>query len=452
MSVAPGPIGSGVPFSSLEPISFTQSGEVCRPRAFVKVDGRLYALKSYTIKKNCHGATNEATFLVSIANNPDWSNQLFRGTGRTGQTDNSPVYIEIWAGFPPNPGSTPTTAGLTRRFYGVLDEWDPDNLSQTEFHCRSIASPLTTDRITTAVQNLTTVDFIKRVCAPYGIKVVIDPSLTNPFTLGQVYAGEYIIGLHNLIKWDVLLRSSWFDDVDVWEDDGTLYYVHPWNVSTVVPTSKTLQLQYGTNVKSFKGNHAPQFSRNIRVVVSSYRAKTRTSVNTRIQSVVGNLSGVSVTQVVKTSIASPQWGTNAGTTTTYYNDGTTTVSRWTGSGGSSSGSNAPIGDSGLEMYRFPVPNLSSPQCQALALAIWRQISQHEYSGEIILSVTPENLQYLNIESRFNLDGYVMAFFNTLYWPRSFDEEFEMAEENSGNAGGWTVTLNVINHTPPLGGV
>lgn len=250
--------------TNLLPVTFTQKNAVAQARACAKVSGALYPIKSFTINKNAHGATNTASFIVSYAGNPDWTRQLFLGTAG-GQT-NSPVYIELWAGFPAIPAQAPTTAGLSKRFYGVLDDYDPEDLTQTEFHCRSIESPLTTDRITTAAQNLTTVQFIKQICAPYGIKTVIDPEITKPFTLEQIYSGDYLVGLHNLVKWDVLLRSSWFDDVDVWEDGGTLYYVHPWNVTTVMESQpnnhgrkySALSLKYGQDIKSFKGNHAPQ--------------------------------------------------------------------------------------------------------------------------------------------------------------------------------------------------
>jgi hypothetical protein len=457
VTVAPGPIGTGPSFASLEPVVFTQKGVAAQARACVKIDGQLYSIKGYHISKNAHGETNGASFKLPYPGNPDWTQQLFRDSSVQGAAGNRPVYAEIWAGFPPNPGSTPSLDGLTRRFYGVVDTYDPQDMDVTEFMLRSIAAPLTTDRITTNVQNLTTVDFLRQIAAPYNIPVVVDPELTNPFTLAKIYAQEFVVGLRNLIKWDVLLRASLFDDVDVWEDDGTLYYVHPWNVQSVMESQAKsasrnygpLNLQYGTNVESFHPSHAPQFSRNIRVQVHSYTAKTRVSVTTRVQSVFG---GVAVSQVSKVSTATPQWGTNSGTTTTYYNDGRPpTTSSFSSSGGSASGSNAPISESGLENYDLYLPNLTSPECQAWTQAIWRQVSQHEYSGDFRLAVTPELLPYLNIENRFFMNGYGMHFFNTEYWPRTLDESFDMAA-NPGetDAGGWTITSHAVNHTLPLG--
>lgn len=387
-------------------------------------------------------------FTIGYANNPDWTQQLFRGV-QTGN-QNSPVYAEIWAGFPQNPSNwKPSISGLTRRFSGILDTYDPDNMTDTEFHLRSIAAPLTTDRITSGIQNLTTTEFLRKIAAPYNINVVVDPSI-QALTLAKVYAQEFMVGLKNLIKWDVLLKSSIFDDTDVWEDDGTLYYVHPWNVATVVPNlAKTLELQYGVNVRDFKPSHSPQFSRNVKVVVHSYVSKTRVSVATRVQSVVG---GVNVAQVTKKSTAIPQWGTNGGTSITYNDNGTKSVSRWTSSGGSSQGSTQAISESGVENYDLYLPNLTPTECQALAIAIWRQISQHEYQGEFELAVTPDNLPYLNIEARINLQGYGMSLFNTEYWPRTMDETFEMTPDpGSGSAAGWTVKFHGVSHTLPPGG-
>jgi hypothetical protein len=309
--------------SSLLPVTFSQKHSISQARACVKINGALYPIKSFQINKNAHGATNTASFVLSYAGNPDWTNKLFRDTATT----YSPIYVEIWAGFPSNPGSKPTTSGLSRRFTGVLDVYDPDDMLQTEFHCRSIAAPLTTDQITTAVQNLTTVEFIKKICAPYNIPVVIDPSL-QPLTLAKIYAQEYVVGLHNLIKWDVLLRASVFDDVDVWEDDGTLYYVHPWNVQSVMQTQKNssrdyspLPLVYGRDVMSFKPAHSPQFNRNVRVTVGSYIDKTRVGSSTHVQTVPG---GVQVRSIIKTSTATPNFGVNGGSSITYGNDGSVT--------------------------------------------------------------------------------------------------------------------------------
>lgn len=458
VSSSPGPIGTSGSFASLEPVVFTQKNEVASARACVKLDGRLYGIKSYRISKNAHGATNTASFKLPYAGNPDWTRQLFRDSSVQGTAGNKPVYAEIWAGFPPNPGMTPSIDGLSKRFSGIVDTYHPDDMNDTEFQLRSIAAPLTTDRITTAVQNLTTVEFLKQIAAPYSIPVVIDPELTNPFTLPKIYAQEFVVGLKNLIKWDVLLRSSIFDDVDVWEDDGTLYYVHPWNVQSVMASQAKsggrnyglLNLQYGTNVKSFHPSHSPQFSRNIRVQVHSYSAKSRVSVTTRVQSVIG---GINVKQVIKTSTATPQWGTNGGTSTTYNDDGSISHSDWTSSGGSASGSNAAISESGLELYDFYIPNLDSTECQLLCQALWREISQHEYAGDFTVAVRPSLLPYLNIENRFNLNGYGMSLFNTQYWPRTLDETFEMADSpGETSAGGWTVTSHAVSHTLPLGSV
>ncbi len=436
MSVAP---------SNLLPVTFSQANIACQPRACVKLNHLLYPLKSFKINKSAYGATNTASFVVPYSGNPDWTKALFRDTATT----YDPIPVEIWAGFPSSPSSTPTVAGLSKRFAGVLDIYDPEDMDTTEFHCRSVAAPLTTDRITTAVQNLTTVAFIKQVCAPYNIPVVVDPTL-QPTTLVKIYSQDYVVGLHNLIKWDVLLRASVFDDVDVWEDDGTLYYVHPWNVASVVPTlSKMMDLKYGTDILSFKPSHSPQFNRNIRITVSSYLDRTRVSSATRVQTVT---DGVQVRQVIKTSTATPNFGVNGGTSVTYGNDGSVTYGSWTSSGGPSQGSNAPIADSGLEKYTFTYANLTPTECQQRAELIWRQISQHEYQGEFELAVTPDLLPLLNIESRISLTGYGMSRFNTEYWPRTLEESFEMADENSDEAKGWTATIKGVNHTLPLGGV
>lgn len=425
-------------------VKFTQEGIVASPRACVVLNAKTYPVRRFHIQKNCHGATNVADFDLAYAGNPDWTQELYRGAD-VGNA-NQPVYAKIYAGFPPNPGPIASTAGLSQRFYGILDQYEPEDMKQTTFRLRSIAAPLTTDRITTAVQNLTTVDFIKQQCAQYNIKANIDPSITKPFTIANVYAQDFVVGLKNLIKWDVMLRSSIFDDTDLWEDNGVVNYYHAWNVPR-----QTINLQYGTNVKSFKGLHAPQFSRLIRVQIHSYSDKTRTSIATRLQSVLG---GIAVSQVLKTLKATPNWGTNSGSTTTHYDNGQVTQTQWSSSGGATGSSNAPIAESGVELYDYYLPNLSYTQCNALCQAIWRQLSMFEYQGTFSLQVTPDILKLLSITSLLSMNGYGMSLFNTQYWPRTMDETFEGSgdTEGGGDVGGWFVEMHSVNHSPPLGGV
>lgn len=454
-AVPPGPLSGIV---SLQPVLFTVKSEYGRARACVVIDKngpneKLYNLKSFSVNRNAHGATNNASFVVPYAGNPDWTGELFRDTS-AGTTNIKPVYVEIWAGFPKNPGPTPSTDGLSRRFYGIVDTYDPEDMAQTEFRLRSIAAPLTTDRITTSLQNITTVQFIQQMGAKYGIPVSIDPSLASPgsgtpgpLTLAKVYAQEFVVGLRNLVIWDVMLRSSVFDDADIWEDNGTIYYWHPWNVPR-----KTLELLYGSNVKKFSGAHAPQFSRNIKVQVHSYRAKTRVSVTSRLASLVGG--GAELAQSVKTSYAVPTFGLNQVKTNTYDANGNLVNTRLvTTTGGPASSTTQPITESGTENYDFWIPNLTPDECNSLVAAVWREISMHEYQGQFTLAVTPSNLDYLAIESLFDFNGYGMSKFNTQYWPRDIQETFQGASNEGANeAQGWEVVVKSVNHTPPLGAV
>ena len=133
----------------------------------------------------------------------------------------------------------------------------------------------------------------------------------------------------------------------MWEDNGVLNYFHPWNVQR-----QNINLTYGSNVKSFKGLHAPQFSRLIRVQVHSYSDKTRSSVTTKLLSVLG---GVAVSTVKKTLTATPKWGTNSGSTTTYYDNGNVTTNQWSSTGGSTGSSNVAISESGVDSTTFTCP-------------------------------------------------------------------------------------------------
>ena len=166
------PSGSG---NGVLDVSFSQKSAVCSPRACIVLNGGTYPVRRYHIAKNGHGATNTADFELAYAGNPDWTQELYRGAD-AGNAD-QPVYAKIYAGFPPNPGPVASTSGLSQRFYGILDQYEPEDMKQTTFRLRSIAAPLTTDHITTNVQNLTTVDFIKQQCAQYNITPNIDPAI-----------------------------------------------------------------------------------------------------------------------------------------------------------------------------------------------------------------------------------------------------------------------------------
>lgn len=444
--------------ANLAPVTFVSKDTYVQARAYVKIaDSGPYAIKSFTLEKNCHGATNTASFELPYATYPDWTDQLFYGQTSGSNDSYTPVFIQIYGGFPTNPGQNlESWDNMFLRFSGILDEYDPDNLNVTHFQCRSMAAPLTTDRITTQVQNLTSVDFLNQVCGQYGIDSTVDAQLTSPATIAEVYSQEYLVGLKNLIKWDVLQRSSIVDDVDVWEDDGTVFYVHPWNVQTVMQDQGgslgrqygNLYLNYGTNVKSFKGSHASQFSRKIQVVVGSYRNKVRISTSTTVND---ENDGTSVTTNSVTLYNPPQWGTQNGSSTVYHSNGNVTNRSWSTTGGPSQGSTSALATSGKELYTFYYPNLTPTQCQARAMAIWRQISMHEYGAEFDLAVTPSLLPFLNIEARIQLSGYGMNEFNTTYWPRKMTETFDgPSSENSADAGGWSVKYQAVNSRPPLG--
>jgi hypothetical protein len=441
---------SGFP---LQPLKFSSAGSsVAQPRAAVRIfpGGSVKPITlnviSFRIEKTVHGVANTASFVVSYAGNPDWTRALLRG--EAGVPDDLPIYVEIWAGFPSNPGSSPNTGGLSRRFYGVVDVYDTKDADEVEFHCRSIAAPLCTDKILSSVQNLTTVQFIQQIGKQYGMPVYVDPELTEPFTLARVYGQDFVVGLHDMYKWDVLVRSAQCDDVDLWEDQGVLFYVHPWNVDR-----EKLELHYGSNVLGFQGHHSPQFNRNVQVFVHSYSDKIRTSITTRVQNIIGSVvPGVNVSQAIKVSYASPQWGTNNVTTKSYYSNGDTSTTQSSTSGGSASGSTVSsraISDSGKERYEFYLPNLTSAECDRLAKAIWRQISMHEYQADISLAITPAILEKVDITSLIDFTGYGMTRFNTKYWARTMSESFAGAEPGSPDSEGWTVDFHVVNHAPPI---
>ena len=289
---------------------------------------------------------------------------------------------------------------------------------------------------------------LKRFAAEYNIPVKVDPALVSPYTLAMVYGQDQIVGLKQLIKWDVLLKSALCDDVDLWEDDGTLNYFYAWDVPR-----KTINLVYGTNVKDFKGTHSPQFNRNIEIFVHSGTLRVRQSTTVRVKTNTGgDVPGVDVTTNTRTSVRVPVWGTNQATTTTYYSNGTVAVTTGSATGGPSSGSTTAISESGKEIYYITRNNYTPQQCEDYAKKVWRQISMHEYQADFVLAMTPDLLPSVGITALLNFTGYGMSLFNTTYWPRSYVEQFDGPEPGSDTAPGWTVSFHAVNHQPPVGGV
>ena len=220
MSQTPFPIGND---------NFEQFYESSSPVAVARINGACYLVEDFDVDLNAHGATSSASCVLPIKGNPDFS-QSFARVGGTAVTG------EIFVGPKPpgwSPGGQVSISGLQRVYYGLVAQYDPAFTSdRVTFELRSLASPLVDEKIITLATNIKTVDFIQSVCSQFGL--IFYQQLGNaPFTvqevLGEMYvpSSNFSAAIHGMRIWDLILQCAQLDNVDVWEDQGTVYYANP---------------------------------------------------------------------------------------------------------------------------------------------------------------------------------------------------------------------------------
>lgn len=417
------------------------------PLTFVKIDGRVYRPKRWEISSNAHGATDTGSVRFPISGYPDWSMTLLRDAS-IGNA-NKPVEIEIFAD-PMGQGN------YVQRFSGLVDYYEPildESNEYTEFYFRSKAAKLTSDKITTPfgsssglTDQSTTVAFIQQQAAAYGLTPIINLAPgQQPGTMLQVLGSEFVTGVRNWVKWQLMLQCAQFDDVDIWVDRrGNLNYQ-----AAAFIERNVIQYVWGENVKSLRLRHSPQFSKNIRVEVRSYTPRTVTSTTTRVTTALDG--GIDIEQSSRIATGSPIFGTTSVVTTSINSNGDQSVTGRNVTGGaSSSGFTNFATEGGQERYIFYIKNATPTVCNDTAQRLWRQISMHEYGAQIVAPVTEQSLAVMDVTALVQLYGAPMAAFNYQpgygqYWPRTIRETFDTTE-------GWFWEIDGVNHELPQGEV
>lgn len=438
---------------SLAEGSKAPTGRASSPRSIVVINGKSYRPESWDIQANGHGVLDTATIILPTIGNPDFAAMAKPGQG---------LPVAIYAGFPTNPA--PGGYGyqqLSQRFVGTINSSDPtfsltDNTATLP--CVSFGAILARAKTTTNVggstastpagsvagnlAGVTTAQYVASVAGQHNM--IADIRVNNPATMQQVFASNQIIGMQNMRIWDVLVACAITDGAYLWFSGTTLHYIDPSLINrTIVP------IAYGSLVgpESFSGNHALQYSKNIKVQVLSYRSKEKNSIRTHVHQGANGAVTVRSTSRSYTMQNFGNPGTSfAQTSSTYNSDGTVTTSSSTGSslstgGETSSGYLSTPTDSVNETYKFKRWGLTQAQCDALALNLWRQLSGHEYRATFKLPVTPELLPDLAITSKFRFSDLPWPSFNQDYIPLRLTESFSMSN-------GWTVEPLGINHALP----
>lgn len=423
------------------------------PRAIVVINGKSYNPQSFEIVHNANGVIDTATIVLPTKGNPDFPSTVQAGKG---------IPVSIYAGYPSNP--TPggySYQQLRQRFTGTINETDTSfslDADTVSLPCISFGAILTRTKTTTNLggitastpagfgagnlAGITTVQYVESVAAQHGM--VSDVAVDSPASLQEVFTTNQIVGVKNMRIWDVLLACAITDGAYVWFTGNVLHYMDPTNVSL---ERAILPIQYATltGPKSFDGNHALQYSKNIKVEVRSYRTKERTSYRSTISPTSNGVAKVSTSR----SFTRDNFG-NPGSSVTrastiYASDGTSTTTTSTGStlstgGETSSGYLSAPSDSTNETYIFKRWGLDQAACDKLALTLWKQLSAHEYRGTFTLPITPDLASVLDITNKYRVSGLDWASFDQDYIALRQTEEF--------SKDGWTVEIIGINHRLP----
>ena len=429
------------------------TGQASAPRAIVVINSVSYQPEQWTVHANANGVIDTAEIRLPTQGNPD-----FAGLAKPGQG----IPVEIYAGFPSNPGKFDYRQ-LSRRFIGTINESDPTfslTANAASLPAVSFGAILTRTKTTTNVggatastpagsiagnlAGVTTTQYVQSVAAQHNMSV--DVNVNNPATMQTVFASNQIVGLQNMRIWDVLVACAITDAAYVWFSGRTLHYVDAALIQrTIVP----VKYQSLTGPKNFDGQHALQYSKNIKVEVRSYNTKVKTAHRTVVrQTANGNVTKETSSQSFTDQNFGNPGSSSSMTRTTYSADGTTSTETSSGTSSSSGGevssgyTSSPT-NSVVEHYIFKRWGLDREGCDKLAVNLWKQLSGHEYRGTFTLPMTPELLSALSITTKFRVSDLPWASFGQDYIPLRLTEVFSMS-------AGWTVEPLGINHQLPNG--
>lgn len=493
-----------VNYATLAAVQYEQFHETNPVALVIDIDGTRYRGISAQWTENAHGATDAATIVVPLSTNPDFTVALFRGdytvktdsqgnqtlvspgtpgakvvviypNGTTGLvpqgkpipagakvvSNNSPVYVKIYAGFPKNQSLGPTDISqIALQFYGIVDLYSGVFHEDTvTFTARSLASQLVDNRLANISTNQTMRDFIQQQSVRYNLPtpIVSYAKGSIPATIQEILAYDYIGGssftasLYGMHPMDLLIRGSLVDDADVWVDivTGAIHYEQPSLVSRNV-----VDLKYGRDWIGLEASHAPNFSKAIQVQVHTHQPRTKNSTTVRFEA--DGFGGVTTKTSNKYTTSDAILGTNftVGNTSSTSATGVTTNSTTTSSvnGGNFSASiGQGAAESAKQKYPLFVGNVSPERATAMAQSYLRQISQHEFAVKGEIPITNRLLSTLSITSLLRIHGMPWSLANTTgingdaYYPRAIEHTVSVED-------GWKATINALNHSLAAGGV
>lgn len=414
------------------------------PRTIAVINGATYLPLSWTAHLSAFGDVDTCEITLPLSKCPD-----FGSLTTTGKS----MPVSVYAGFPTNPRPGRFTyADLTLRFAGIVDVFNvtaEDN--KLVVPCRSNGALLADTKTTTRWQNVTTTKVVQQIASEHGLTAVIQlRSGQQAAPIGLVWQRNFILATRDIYEWDVIVASSLIDDVRVWIDGTTLYYVAPADVP-----DQRLYVQWNKDLMTLGGQHSPQFSKNIEVEVRSWTPIERNSTRAIIST--DSSGNVKASSRTVNATSQPIFGTRTIETSEFVVGSDGTVRQESGSatttgGAASTGLTTEASASLKERYIEHVTNMTRQQAIDYALAKWRQISAHTFNINFKRMMTPDVLKLTNRNTIYCVQNAPWASLNLPYHVLRIMETFGVAQNAGGQSEGWTFEIDGVNHVPQQEGV
>ncbi len=415
-----------------------------RPRSLVLIGGTQFTPISWSAHLSAFGDVDTCDITLPLSICPDF--------GKRTTTGNS-MPVKVYAGFPANPRAGRFSyADLELRFAGVVDVFNvtaEDN--KLVIPCRSNGALLADTKTTARWQNVSTTFVVQQIAKEHGLTAVIKlRSGQQAASIGQVWQRNFILATRDIYEWDVIIASSLIDDVRVWIEGTTLYYVAPEDA----PANR-LYVQWNKDLITLGGQHSPQFSKNIEVEVRTWSPIQRTST----RAIIGTDASGNVKASSRTisAVSQPVFGTRTVETSEVVIGSDGSVKNESGTatttgGAASTGLTREASASLVERYIEHVSNMSRQDAINYALAKWRQISAHTFNCNFKRPMTPEVLPLVSRTTIFCVQNAPWASLDLPYHALRIMENFGVAETAGGMSEGWTFEVDGVNHVPQQQGI
>jgi hypothetical protein len=422
-----------------------------QPRSVVVIGGLQFTPTEWSIRLSAYGDVDTCDITLPLSTTPDF--------GAKTTTGNS-MPVAIYAGFPANPtvGSY-SYKELSLRFAGVVDQFLPQaDDDELKVSCRSNGALLADTKTTVRWQNQTTIQAIQQMAAEHGLTVVSQlRSGQTPAQMSLIWQRNFILANRDIYEWELIVAASLVDDVRVWVEGTTVFYVAPKasNQSGTDQYTKQMTVKWRRDLIKLGGQHSPQFSKNIQVEVRTWQPSQRLSTR-----VIGGLDAngnLNVKSKTISAVSQPIFGTRTveSSEVIVNSDGTVTPETATSTsigGGSNTGFTTEPSSSLIERYIEHVSNMSRQDAINYAIAKWRQISAHTFNISLSRAMTKNALPKIGRNTIFQVTNHPWPSFNLGYHAMRIDENFSVARNPGGESAGWTFDLDGVNHVPQQQGV